>query len=80
MPILINKNNIYLLQNNTKMHIHKQYYISFEIIPDNGLLAFIVGLILSWINFLWMGKLAGAHNKSRTNSSFHLRLCTAGRA
>ena len=62
------------------MHIHKQYYISFEIIPDNGLLAFIVGLILSWINFLWMGKFAGAHNKSRTNSSFHLRLCTAGRA
>ena len=41
MPIFINKNNIYLLQNSTRiMHIYKQVYISLKKRLHNRFLAF----------------------------------------
>ena len=46
MPIFTNKNNIYLLQNNTNkvstanIYMYKQFYISFKIILNNTLLVF----------------------------------------
>ena len=46
MPIFTNKNNIYLLQNNTNkvstanIYMYKQFHISFKIILNNTLLVF----------------------------------------
>ena len=61
--MLINKNNIYLLQNNTNkdsnanIYMYKQFYISFKIMVNNTLLVFkIQGLycheliFCEWVN------------------------------
>ena len=50
--MIINKNNLYLLQNNSKIHMYQQFYISFKIILNNRFLAFNIRLTLSEINFL----------------------------